>query len=266
MIEVELWQVVLFVLAGVAVGAIVVMLYVARTKQRPGKTNPASIVDAMPTVDVLPAAPPRVVEADKAAAALSAAETRQAKIKAFLNKRILSGRNVSVDEAGKCLSVSPRRIRKLMDTSVLIPIPTADGKRRVSAVSVLDLVVRRESGVQVRREPGKVASELAKGPIREDPREEELREEAPPIVKPQDKPAEEPPPSESATTKLEPGPNQRYWYHVAGKEAPARSLREALQIIGLGYAYVDWGSVPASVKAKIRREKVVWSEEEEGED
>ena len=250
MIQVELWQVVLFVLAGVAMGAIVVMLYVARTKQKPGRDNPALATTVTSTTDTPPATPPSIVSADKVAAALSAAETRQAKIKKFLNTRIVNGRNISVDEASKCLSVSPRRIRKLLDTSILIPIPAADGTRRVSAVSVLDLVVRRESGTRLVRQPVVETREPT-----QEVQKERTEEEPEKVIR------EEPPPGGSVSTKLEPGPSQKYWYYVAGADAPVRTLREALQVIGLGFAYTEWRSVPANVRARIRREKVMRSEE-----
>lgn len=255
MIEVELWQLVTFVLAGVVLGAFAAMWACARGKQPTGKPNPGTATPTAPAAAVAadaspPAASLATVPADEAIAALSAAEARKGIIKAFLNKRVVNGRNVSVDEAARCLSVSPRRIRKLMDSNVLVAIPTASSVRRVSAVSVLDLIARRGSAAAQQ-----ATSTPKPQPVVQPSREEEREE--PPAIK------EFPITGEA---RPEPRANQMYWYHVAGHDTPLRSLREALQVMGLNYVYTDWSAVPAGVKAKLRREKVVHPEDKEGED
>jgi len=245
MVNVALWQLVIFVLAGVAVGAVVVMLMSARGK----KERPASIV--RPEKHLATESPPgsvtsELVSADRVAAALTAAETRQEKVKAFLKKRIANQRNVTVDETAKCLSVSPRRIRKLLENGTLVAIPLASG-RLVSSVSVLDLVMRREGAVARRAEP--IAAEPAR-----------VSSEPPGETEP---PPPPPPPAKPVATGnrpsiegLEPSINQLYWYFVDGYDKPCRSIRESLAALGLAYQYTDWRGIPAHIRKKIQREKV----------
>ena len=233
MIEVALWQLVLFVLAGVALGAVIMMVRVA--KGRPVQNN----IKTTAVAESLPATPSTIVDPAKVAEALSLAERRKGIIKDFLNKRIMSGRNITIDEAGKCLGVSPRRIRKLLDTNALVAIPIAGGGRRVSAVSVLDAIARRELVGQitgVEREPKPVPKPE---PTEEKPTEAEV-------------PPEEPP----DTGKLEPNPNQVYWYYVAGYDKPCHDIREALAVLGMEYRFTSWRTIPAHIRHKMRREKI----------
>lgn len=251
MINVAVWQLVLYILAGVALGAIVAVLSFMRGKQTTGlPPNPQTggvVSDRGPDPS----------------AALVAAATRRDKVASFLKNRVSNKRNITVDEAAKCLDVSPRRIRRLLDENILMEIPIPGGGRLVSAVSVLDVIARREATLAVkasagigqeepvrplaetleRREPiGQYAKELT------DDKESTSSEES---VKAKG-PAEEP----TATAKLQPGPNQSYWYYVAGHDTPLVSIREALRVLGLDYKYTGWGDIPAYIRKKMRREKV----------
>jgi len=257
MINVAVWQLVLYVLAGVALGAVAVVLSFTRGKQATG----------------LPPTPQTGnVVSDKGpdpAAALVAAATRRDKVASFLKNRVAKKRSVTLDEAAKCLDVSPRRIRRLLDDNVLMAIPTPGGGRLVSAVSVLDVIARREAALAMKepltgigqeetvrplagvpkptREPiGEFAKELT-----DDEESTEIKESAE-DKEPTEKPTEEP----TETTKLKPGPNQSYWYHVAGHDKPLASIRDALQVLGLDYKYTGWKDIPAYIRSKMRREKV----------
>lgn len=222
MISVSVWQLVLYVLAGVALGAVVAVLSFARGKQATG---------------LLPASQTSDVVRDKApdpAAALAAAATRHDKVASFLKNRVAKKRSVTVDEAAKCLDVSPRRIRRLLDDDALMAIPTPGGGRLVSAVSVLDMIARREVALAAGERPVVVSQE-------ESVAEESVGELA-----------KEP----AKTTKLKPGPRQLYWYYVAGHDEPLASIRDALQVLGLSYKYTGWNDIPASIRKKMQRERV----------
>ena len=241
MIEVALWQLVLFVLAGVALGAVIMMVRVA--KGRPAQNNTTKSISSTS----LPAAPSTIVDSAQVAEALSAAERRKGIIKDFLNKRIMSGRNITIDEAGKCLGVSPRRIRRLLDTNALVAIPIASGGRRVSAVSVLDAIARREAATSQEVAAGETARRAA-----------ELVKE---IVAMGEEPTTTPPkePTEVKSTdteKPEPNPNQVYWYYVQGYDKPCHDIREALAVMGMEYRFTSWRTIPAHIRRKMRREKI----------
>ena len=237
MIEVELWKLVLFVVAGVAVGAIVVMLTVAKVRPKEGETATVSRTPA-PVKEIAAATPTPIVErptvkqptADPVAV-LAAAESRQEKVKTILNKRVSQKRNLTIDEAAKCLNVSPRRVRKLLEKGTLVPILMSDSSRQVSSVSVLDLIVRREA----------VGAEQENGG------------EAPTYVSDKDRAERK---EEKEPEKPEPGPRQMYWYHVAGYDKPLHTLREALGVLGLEYPGADWTGIPSKVKKKIQRERI----------
>ena len=246
MINVAVWQLVLYILAGVALGAVVAVLSFTRGKQTTGLllTPQAGSVASDRTPDP--------------ATALVAAATRRDKVASFLKNRVAKKRNVTVDEAAKCLDVSPRRIRRLLDDNVLMEIPIPGGGRLVSAVSVLDVIARREAALAAkgsstgsgqeetvrpsaetlkRREPiGQFAKELT------DNKESTEGKES----------TEEP----TEATKPKPGPNQLYWYYVAGHDVPLPSIREALQVLGLDYKYTGWKDIPAYIRSKMRREKI----------
>jgi len=234
MINVAVWQLVLYILAGVALGAVVAVLSFARGKQTTGLSPTPQAGDIVRDKGPDPVA------------ALVAATTRRDKVASFLKNRVAKKRNVTVDEAAKCLDVSPRRIRRLLDDDVLMAIPTPGGGRLVSAVSVLDMIARREAALAA-KEPSTVVSReepvvLAKEPIGEFAKE---------LTKDKE-PAEEP----TETTKLKPGPRQLYWYYVAGHDEPLPSIRDALQVLGLNYQYTGWKDIPASIRKKMRRERV----------
>ena len=239
MIEVELWKLVLFVVAGVAVGAIVVMLTVAKVRPKEGETATVSRAPA-PVKEIAAATPTPIVErptvkqptADPVAV-LAAAESRQEKVKTILNKRVSQKRNLTIDEAAKCLNVSPRRVRKLLEKGTLVPILMSDSSRQVSSVSVLDLIVRREA-VGAEQENGEGITTVY---VSDKDRAKGEKGE---------KPAEKP----------EPGPRQMYWYYVAGYDKPLHTLREALGVLGLDYPGADWTGIPSKVKKKIRRERI----------
>lgn len=220
MIDISVWQLVLFVLAGVALGAVVAMLALIRGKHvtEQAKSAPAPLTPGK-------AADP--VES------LATAASRQERVKTFLKNRITKKRNVSVDEASRALGVSPRRIRRLLDDGALVAVPVASGGRLVSAVSVLDLLLRREAT-------------MAKG----------SQETGPPPAP--EKPigvVNEPEPVETPE-KPEPGPRQLYWYYVDGHDEPLCSIREALGVLGLNYAYTGWTDIPRNIRDKMRRERV----------
>lgn len=243
MIEVALWQLVLFVLAGVALGAVIMMVRVA--KGRP--TQDTASTKPIPSAS-LPAAPPTTVNPAQVAEALSVAERRKGIIKDFLNKRIMSGRNITIDEAAKCLSVSPRRISRLLNTNTLVAIPISGGGRRVSAVSVLDLIARREAvasqEVKTSREPAQRAAELVREIV-------EMGEGS--TVTPPKEPTEVEP---ANADKPEPNPNQRYWYFVAGYDKPCHDIKEALAVMGMEYRFTSWRTIPAHIRRKLTREKI----------
>ena len=241
MLNIPLWQLIVFVLSGVALGAIVAILALAKGRQSAGEPARTPVSPAIPGAAIPNTAPAKAAPAKATtdpAAVLTAALTRQERIKTFLRNRLAKGQNVSVDEASKALDVSSRRVRRLLDDGALVAIPLANGGRLVSAVSVLDLIVRREASQM--NQPGVAAQgEPAGGPTK---------------------------PSAAAVDAdgaLKAGPRQLYWYYVAGQDKPLGSIREALQVLGLNYAYTGWGEIPTSIKAKIRRERVTqWSQDE----
>ena len=245
MINVAVWQLVLYILAGVALGAVVAVLSFTRGKQ---------------TTGLLPNPQTGGVVSDRGpdpSAALVAAATRRDKVASFLKNRVANKRNITVDEAAKCLDVSPRRIRRLLDENILMEIPIPGGGRLVSAVSVLDVIARREATLAVKASAG-IGQEEPVHPLAETlERREPIGQYAKGLTNdkestPVREPAEEP----TATAKLQPGPNQSYWYYVAGHDTPLVSIREALRVLGLDYKYTGWGDIPAYIRSKMRREKV----------
>jgi len=241
MMNVAVWQLVLYVLAGVALGAVVAVLSFARGKQ---------------TTGLLPTPQAGDIVRDKApspVAALVAAATKRDKVASFLKNRVAKKRNITVDEAAKCLDVSPRRIRRLLDDDVLMAIPTPGGGRLVSAVSVLDIIARREAALAAKEPSTMVSQEEPVQPLARvsKPTREPIGKFAKELTDDKE-PAGEP----TETTKLKPGPNQLYWYFVAGHDEPLASIRDALQVLGLNYKYTGWKDIPASIRNKMRREKV----------
>ena len=235
MITIPTWQLVLFVVAGVAVGAIVVMLTVAKSRPTEVKASTTSRTSPPAERERTVATPAPVVErhATDPATVLAAAESRQEKVKTILNKRVSQKRNLTIDEAAKCLNVSPRRVRKLLEKGTLVPILMSDSSRQVSSVSVLDLIVRREA-VGAEQENGEGITTVY---VSDKDRAKGEKGE---------KPAEKP----------EPGPRQMYWYYVAGYDKPLHTLREALGVLGLEYPGADWTGIPSKVKKKIQRERI----------
>jgi len=252
MINVAVWQLVLYVLAGVALGAVVAVLSFTRGKQAAG---------------LLPTSQVGGVANDKGpdpAAALVAAATRRDKVASFLKNRVSNKRNITVDEAAKCLDVSPRRIRRLLNDNILMEIPIPGGRRLVSAVSVLDVIARREAALAAKESSTRVGREetvrsLAGMPGRREPISQftrELTNDKEFIDDKESTKDKEPTEEPTATAKLQPGPNQSYWYYVAGHDTPLVSIREALQVLGLDYKYTGWKDIPAYIRSKMRREKV----------
>ena len=250
MINVAVWQLVLYILAGVALGAVVAVLSFTRGKQATG---------LLPTPQTGGVASGKTPDPS---AALVAAATRRDKVASFLKNRVSNKRNITVDEAAKCLDVSPRRIRRLLDENILMEIPIPGGGRLVSAVSVLDVIARREAALAA-KEPAKESSteigqeETVRPSAETLKRREPIGQYAKGLTNdkestPVREPAEEP----TATAKLQPGPNQSYWYYVAGHDTPLVSIREALRVLGLDYKYTGWGDIPAYIRSKMRREKV----------
>lgn len=246
MINVAVWQLVLYILAGVALGAVVAVLSFTRGKQATG---------------LLPTPQAGGVVSDKGpdpTAALAAAATRRDKVASFLKNRVANKRNITVDEAAKCLDVSPRRIRRLLDDNVLMGIPTPGGGRLVSAVSVLDVIARREATLAAKKPSTRVSQEETVRPLAETlERREPIGQFAKELTDDKESTkggelAEEP----AETTRLKPGPNQSYWYYVAGHDKPLVSIREALRVLGLDYKYTGWGDIPAYIRNKMRRDKV----------
>jgi len=246
MINVAVWQLVLYILAGVALGAVVAVLSFTRGKQATG---------------LLPTPQTGGVVSDKGpdpTAALVAAATRRDKVASFLKNRVANKRNITVDEAAKCLDVSPRRIRRLLDDNVLMGIPTPGGGRLVSAVSVLDVIDRREVALAAKTSSTRISQEETVRPLAEPlERREPIGQFAKELTDDKESTkggelAEEP----TETTKLKPGPNQSYWYYVAGHDKPLVSIREALRVLGLDYKYTGWGDIPAYIRNKMRREKI----------
>jgi hypothetical protein len=259
MLSIPIWQLVLFVLAGAALGAVLAIQAVTRGKEMvSGKVVPV-------TQDIQdPSKSPSPVKA------LAAAAERQERIKGFVRRRIESRRNLSVDETAKVFGVSPRRIRRLMDEGVLLALPQADKTHRMSAVSVLDLITRKEAaeaqGQQValsllrgRSPDGEQKEETIEAIVGDGEASEEegdkveekveVKAEAAKTVKegPKEKPSVLPPA----------GPRQMYWYFVKGDGTPLPTIRDALAVLGIEYKYTGWGDIPASIRKKMERVRVV---------
>lgn len=261
MITIAVWQLIIFVAAAIALGGFVAVWAFAKGKEATGQ------VTADPGAQALgqPKSP---------AKAVATAVARQEKVKNFLSKRIASRRNITVDDAAKCLDVSPRRVRRLLDDGVLVAIPTADGGRLVSAISVLDLITRREMVIaqQLRSADSRIGSALetarsiVAGDEKPGSKEEEVKEET---VEEEKLVAEKleaekhkveklnsDAVAREKATKLTPGPRQLYWYYIKEHGEPLRTIREALDVLGIKYAYTGWTDIPASLRAKIQRERV----------
>ena len=121
-ISIPLWNLILFVLAGVALGAIAVLAAVVVTGKPDNRARSAAV------------APP----------AMKGTSPRPTNARAYLKRCVEQKRSLTVDMSAKLLNVSPRRVRRLLDEGVLIAIPTSDGARRVAAVSVYNFLARTE--------------------------------------------------------------------------------------------------------------------------
>jgi len=240
MITIPLWELIVFVLSGVALGAVIVMVSSSR-RAVPASAEPESrkVVKTTPLI----ARRESLLQPKPKSGTLSP-EERMERVTTFLKKRISSKRSVTVDEAAKCLSTSPRRVRRLLDSGALIAIPLQAGGRRVSAVSVYDLLVRTgaigektagESELRGVTEEQKLVKEIVEGESKPSPgSQEELQEKEKPT----------------------PTARQMYWYHVEGHDEPFRSIREAVQACGLDIVCTGWGEIPKNIRSKIRRERV----------
>ena len=235
MIEVSIGQLVLYVLAAAALGAVIAVLSFTRGKQAAGAPPTSQAADTAV----------RDRSTDRAEEALTAAAIRHNRVVAFLKNRVTGKRTVTIDEAAKCLDVSPRRISRLLNDGKLMAIPVPGGSRLVSAVSVLDMVNRQEAALSQATQQAGVKSR----------QEEEQEEPEPEQAKPElQKEASTKAP---ATHKLpKPGPRQLYWYYVTGNDEPLSTIRDALQVLGLEYKYTGWTDIPAHIRKKIRRERV----------
>jgi len=246
MITIPLWEMIVFVLSSVVLGAAIVIVSRSRRDAQEKLSLPTGTV---PTTERVASAVPNVPQQPKKTGTLSSDE-RMNRITAFLKKRIASKRSVTVDEAAKCLNVSPRRVRRLLDNGVLIAIPLQKGGRRVSAVSVLDLLVRRgearkkevviEPKPQELTEEQKLVKEIVESTYKQSPESQESQ-----VVESQEKEAE-----------LVPTKRQSYWYYVEGYDKPFRTIRESVRACGLDIVCTGWGEIPRSIRSKIRRERV----------
>jgi len=217
MITIPLWEMVVFVLSGVALGAVIVIVSSSR-RAVPTNTEPESskTVGTTPLIvqrESLPQPKPK--------SGTLSPEERMERITTFLKKRIASKRSVTIDEAAKCLSTSPRRVHRLLESGVLIPIPLPGGGRRVSSVSVFDLLVRKGIPVDRLGVPAKRTGEA----------------------------------EQQEPKKLVPKARQMYWYYVEGCDEPFRTVHEAVRACGLDIVCTGWGDIPKSIRSKIRRER-----------
>ena len=225
-ISIPLWHLILFVLGGVALGALAVLI--------------AVVVTGKPDKRTRPAVPPQ---------ATKETSPRPVGARAFLKRCVEQKRSLTVDMVAKLLNVSSRRVRRLLDAGALIAIPTPDGTRRVAAVSVYNFLARTEvvrdivSPKPVQEKPqGRDSSQTVEEPI------PKAVEELVP------KSTEEPIPK--AVEELVPGPRQSYWYYIEGHDQPFCSVRATLEAMGLPFIYTSWKEIPNDVRLKIRRERI----------
>lgn len=212
MISVPFWHLILFILGSVALGGVVVLLAIIVTDKRDGQAatlRPSR--GANSARGAVKVTPPRGIEPS-------------------LGQRVAQKRSLTIDDAARLLNVPPRRVRRLLDKGPLIVVPGPDGTRRVSAVSVHDLLTRQLATQEESASPIAETGE-EKGETGD---EDEVGDE----------------------DELVPGPTQKYWYYAEGDSRSYRSLREVLQAIGLPYAATGWAELPASARAKLRREKI----------
>lgn len=172
MIEIPLNHLLLIALGGVALGVLITLFLTA-------KSSPQNATRSAARPSPKPSPKP---------ATNSAPESNRD----FLNRCVMQRRSLSIDKVAQMLGVTPRRIRRLLDDGVLIPVATTDGPRRVTAISVHDLLARQKAVkdliAETPKQPIRVPRKVAKVAV-EEPEEEEFEE---------DEPEEEPPPVRKA--------------------------------------------------------------------
>lgn len=217
-ISIPLWHLILFVLGGVALGAIAVLIAVVVTGKPDKRTRP--VVPPQATKETSP---------------------RPVGARAFLKRCVEQKRSLTVDMAAKLLNVSSRRVRRLLDAGALIAIPTPDGTRRVAAVSVYNFLARTEA----------VRDIVSPKPVQEKP---QGRDSSQAVAEPVPGATEKLVPK--STEELVPGPRQSYWYYIEGHDQPFCSVRATLEAMGLPFIYTSWKEIPNDVRLKIRRERI----------
>lgn len=215
MIVLPLWQILFVILGAITMGAGLVLAFTRPVPDKVSTITSRSIES--PSQHVVPLSQ----------------ETRQE-----LNRRVAQQRSFSIDEAAGLLSVSPLRVRRWLDNGKLQVIVSGTGPRRVTAVSIHDMLARMLSGKEEEQAPV-TPSET----------------EAPP----------EPGDATESKEKLPVArrhriPPPRYTYLVEGIDEPFPLLREAVEAAGFklgSQENCEWRGLPFEVRDKIQRRRIM---------
>jgi len=248
MIEVPIWHLVVFILGGVATGAIVALLTVVVSGGAEDKARTQT--SAVPQR-------PRPVPAPATQASRGPEEAAHDE----LSRLVMQRRAVTIDKAARLLDVTPRKVRRWLDSGDLRGLQAPDGSRRVTAISIHDMLVR----LTVNHEDQTEEDQIEEDRVEEGREEEEMFT---PKKRPTRKPAavsrdEDPEDDDDddedeESHELIPKPGQKYWYFVDRRLPAYHSLREALGALKLTVDLrgTDYTTLPREIRDRITRRRV----------
>lgn len=262
-IDIPVWHLVIFVLGGVAIGAIIVLLSIVATSQTAGGETGKRKVGEGKAVTGRPSRTPRPQQARPVV------DDNRIQLDRYVAQR----RALSFDEAARFLDVTPRKVRRWLDSGDLKAVVSPDGTRRVTAISIHDLLVRLTVNGGEEDPSFDRAPPVKRQPVKREPaarsRPEPETEQDPEETEGQDtagegddgyggeddggegepeQPVELPPPVRS---------NQKYWYILDGDRSnPFPTLRALSGVLGVSLAGYELHSMPKEVRGRITREPV----------
>lgn len=262
-ISLPIWHLVVFILGGVALGAVVALLSAALSSD--GRGSPAS----RPQSAGNPVRKPVGASGRSTGESTSVKPGRLAALPAskqeFLDRCVAQRRSLTVDRAAELLDVSRRQIRRWLDSGDLKAVLVEDGTRRVVAVSVHDFIVRQLTGQSQKAAPTRRKPAVeAEGKKREEDTVDSPEEESEPVQAPRHKTAVDAEGSdakararaEEKAAAMGPKPQQQFWYYVQGHSTPYHTIREALIAMGLAGAGFAWRELPTEIRAQMQRIRV----------